>query len=243
MRRALQLFAASGSLIFAVRALAFWYRHPAEALFDGDLAAQRELARGMDRWATEDLGRDDFATGSDRFDGEWLFATRMMGVLGYGQTAIEHPELRAAHALRIDDAIDDLISVEGRAFDREAWGADPLDDLGTSRSHVGYLGYLGLALAMARTVNPETRHAPLEQRVVEHLVCRLEASEIGLLETYPGEVFPIDNTSFFGALGLHDRATGEDHSRLLERSSEALAGRYRDPHTGSRASRSRLRSA
>lgn len=232
VRRAVQLFAASVTLVVAVRSLAFYYGYPAEALYDGELAAQDEYARGMDRWIDEELTSRDFATGSDRFDGEWLFATRMMAVLGYGQTAIEHPELRPEHARLIDDAIDALISNEGRRFDREAWGSDALDDLGTRRSHVAYLGYLALALAMARTVNPPTRHAALEARVVDHLARRLEASETGLLETYPGEVYPIDNTSFLGALGLHDRATGEDHSALLERSCAGLAGRYRDPHSG-----------
>ena len=232
MRRAFQLLAGSVTLVFAVRLLALYYGHPARALYDGELAAQREHARGMDRWIDAELTRRDFATGSDRFDGEWLFATRMMAVLGYGQTAIEHPELQPEHARLIDDAIDALLSKDGRRFDREAWGSDPLDDLGTRRSHVAYLGYLALALGMARTVNPQTRHAALEARVVDHLARRLDASEIGLLETYPGEVYPIDNTSFLGALGLHDRATGEDHSGLIERSCARLLGRYRDPHSG-----------
>lgn len=220
------------AFVAALRALALACAHPASALYDGELEAQRELARGMDRWIEADLSRDDFDTGSSRYDGEWLFATRMMAVLGYAQTAIEHPELREDHARRIDDAIDGLVAPSGRAFDTEAWGHDPLDDLGGPRPHVAYLGYLALAASMARLVNPDSRHAALEQRIVEHLVARFEASPIGLLETYPGEVYPIDNTSFFGALAVHDRATGEDHSALIERLCEGLATRYRDPRTG-----------
>ncbi len=232
MRRALSTAAAALAFVAALRALALGLAWPAGALFDGDVVAQAELARAMDRWVDEDLSRDDFDTGSSRFDGEWLFATRMMAVLGYAQTAIEHPGLREEHAARIDAAIDGLVSEDGRAFDREAWGSDPIDDLGSARPHVAYLGYLALATSMARLVNPETRHAALEQRIVEHLVSRYEASSLGLLETYPGEVYPIDNASFFGALGVHDRATGEDHGALIERLCEGLATRYRDPRTG-----------
>jgi len=232
VQRTLQFIAAGVASLIALRVLAFGYAQPAEDLYDGDRAAQAELARGMRRWVERDLGRDDFATGSDRFDGEWLFATRMMAVLGYAQTAIEHPSLRAEHAVLIDAAIDDLVSESGRAFDREAWGSDPISDLSTDRAHVAYLGYLALAASLARLVDPDTRHAALEQRIVDHLSAHFEKSEIGLLETYPGEAYPIDNTSFFGALAVHDRATGEDHSELLASLLERLRHRYRDPRTG-----------
>ncbi|MCB9595494.1 MAG: hypothetical protein H6719_22425 [Sandaracinaceae bacterium] len=232
LKRALPTVAAVAAFVVALRALAFACAYPAGALYDGDLDAQAELAHGMERWVEADLSRDDFATGSSRFDGEWLFATRMMAVLGYAQTAIEHPELAEAHGRLIDRAIDGLVDEPGRAFDREAWGRDPLDDLGSPRPHVAYLGYLALATSMARLVNPDSRHAALEQRIVDHLVARFEASELGLLESYPGEAYPIDNTSFFGALAVHDRATGEDHRALITHLCEGLASRYRDPHTG-----------
>lgn len=215
-----------------VRALAFVHGRPGAALYDGEREAQAALAAGMDRWVSAPLDRGDFHTGGARFDGEWLFATRMMAALGYAQTAIAHPSLRDEHAAYVDAALDALVDRENRAFDAEAWGSDPLDDLGTDRAHVAYLGYLALALALARTVNPETRHAALEARVVDHLVARFERAPTGLLETYPGEVYPVDNTAFFGALAVHDRATGEDHSALLRRLLETLDARYRDPRSG-----------
>lgn len=232
MRRTLQATAGLLAFLASVRALAAWHGQPAEALYDGEREAQIGLARGVDRWLDEDLSRDDFDTGSGRYDGEWLFATRMMAILGYAQTALEHPELRDEHAARIDRALDALVSEESRAFDREAWGTDPLDDLGTDRPHVAYLGYLALALSLARLIEPDTRHAALEARVVAHLVGCFSRSEIGLLRTYPGEVYPIDNTSFFGALAVHDRATGEDHAALLRHLLGELDARYRDPRSG-----------
>ncbi len=232
MRPFAQIGAGALAFLLALRATAAVLSLPAGALYDGDRDAQVALARGVDRWTSGELDRGDFSTGSARFDGEWLFATRMMAVLGYAQTARRHPELRAAHATRIDHAIDALVSPAGRAFDREAWGHDPIDDLGGPRAHVAYLGYLALALALARELDPETRHADLEARVVQHLVRRLEDSPLGLLETYPSEIYPIDNTSFFGALAVHDRVTGEDHGPLLRRLLTGLLRDYRDPHSG-----------
>ncbi|MEQ8458768.1 MAG: hypothetical protein RLO52_31735 [Sandaracinaceae bacterium] len=232
MRRFVHWLAAAIAFFGAARGVAAWHGRDADALFDGELEAQRERARAMDAWTEADLDRGDFATGSARFDGEWLFATRMMAVLGYAQTALANPALRDENLARMDDCLDRLTHPDARRFDREAWGHDALADLGTTRDHVGYLGYLSLALAVTRAVNPETRHAALEARVMRHLVERAAASETGLLETYPGEVYPIDNTSFFGALGLHDRITGEDHTLLRARLSRTLEVRYRDPRTG-----------
>ena len=232
MRRASSLLAALIGFLLAVRGLAAWHGRDADALFDGELEAQRERARAMDAWTGADLDRGDFSTGAARFDGEWLFVTRLMAVLGYAQTALEHPELRAEHAARIDESLDAMLAPEARAFDREAWGRDALSDLGGARDHVGYLGYLSLALAVARAVSPTSRHVEMEERVMRHLVQRASANELGLLETYPGEVYPTDNTTFFGAIGVHDAVTGEDHGALRARLSRSLETRYRDPRTG-----------
>jgi hypothetical protein len=219
------------TLPLAFRAVVAWHGRHAGALYDGEREPQQALARGVDRWVERELGSDDFSTGSELFDGEWLFVTRMMAVLGYAQTAIEHPELREAHATRIDRALDELIAPSARAYDRREWGHDAFDDLGSTRPHVGYLAYLSLPLAMARFVNPDTRHAELEQRVIDHLVPLYEASSLDLLETYPGEMYPVDNVTFFAALAIHDRATGQDHRALLRRLLDGLS-RYRDPASG-----------
>lgn len=231
VRRALPVIAFLLTIPLTIRGLALWHAHGAGALYEGELEAQRELARGMDRWVDDELGVDDFATGSSTYDGEWLFVTRMMAVLGYAQTALEHPELREAHVTRIERCLDALIEPASRRYDTEKWGSDALDDLGGTRPHVGYLAYLALPLALARALDPGSRHAALEQRVIEHLVPLYEASPLDLLETYPREIYPVDNATFFAALAVHDRATGEDHGALLARLLRGLE-RYRDPRSG-----------
>ena len=181
MRRALPIVAFLLALPLAMRGLALWHGRGAGALFDGDRETHEAMARGVERWVEEELDRGDFTTGDARYDGEWLFATRMMAAIGYAQSALEHPELRQEHAASIDRCLEALVDPSARAFDREAWGSDALDDLGTDRPHVAYLGYLALALSLARLVDPETRFAALEERVIAHLVARYEASSLGLL--------------------------------------------------------------
>ena len=218
--------------LLGVRWVSCHHGHGAGNLFEGSLDAQLGLARGMDDWLDAGLGREDFATGSSRFDGEWLFGTYVMAVLGYAQTAQEHPELTAHHRTQIGRCLDALTAPETTAFDREAWGVDPLDDLGGPRPHAAYLGYAGLALAVARELDPQSPHAVLEQRVIDHLSAHLERSPLGLLATYPGEVYPVDNLAILGALATHDRATGEDHSAVMDALSQRLRTAFRDPNTG-----------
>ncbi len=207
-----------------------WSRRDAAELYDGDLDAQLELARGMDVWLRDDdVHTSSFSTGTARFDGEWLFATWMMGAMGYGQIALEHPELREEYAARMDACIERILRPESRAFERSAWGSDPIDDLGTRRAHAAWLGYLDLALALHVRLDPGSRWRELHERIVAHLGRRLDRASIGLLETYPGEVFPIDNAAFIGALGIS--GAGPDNPRVAS-FRETLESRYRDPSSG-----------
>lgn len=50
----------------------------AAAYFDGERARVDALAASVASWTSEALASSSFATGSRRFDGEWLFATYMM---------------------------------------------------------------------------------------------------------------------------------------------------------------------
>jgi hypothetical protein len=203
-----------------------WCAREAGPLFDGDAALHRKIALGL----AENVDAVDhraFSTGSALFDGEWWFGTFQMTALALDQEAIEHPEHRAGYVAAADRALDRLLSREVRAFDGDRWGQDPLDALDGPEDHAAYLGYAALALALHRAADPTTRRADLEQRVIDGLVRRFEAAAT-LLETYPGERYPVDNTAGLGAIGLHDRVTGQDHSALLAR----YEARYREHYLG-----------
>jgi len=126
-----------------------------------------------------------------------------------------------------------MLSPELRGFDREAWGSDPLQSLSVDRGadHVAYLGYLNLLLGLERVLAPKTRHAALNDRITSALVRRLERAPLLLLQSYPREVYPVDNCAVAGSIALRDRATGSDHSVLLDRWSRRLRERYLHPET------------
>ncbi len=198
----------------------------ADAWYRGDPETTEKLARSVSRWVDEPLDPSTFATGSRRYDGEWLFGTYMMAAMGEAQTAIERPERRIEARRRVAKAIDRLLEPGARAWDREAWGEDPIDTLATTnRGHVAYLGYLGLALGMERALG-DAKHARLHDAVVAAIARRLAGPE--LLETYPGEIYPVDNAAAIGALGLHDRTTGGDHRARIARYARTIRQKHLD---------------
>jgi hypothetical protein len=206
----------------------------ADDWFRGDADAQAALERGVEEIVARPLTRGDFPTGSRVLDGEWLFGTYMMAAMGFGQLALEHPERRAHELALMRPCIDKMISAKVRAFDAEAWGGDdPLDGLdGDAADHGSYLGYLDLALSLERLLDRDNPHARLNDRVTAALARRLGGSRSLLLESYPGEVFPVDNGAVIGAIALHDRATGGDHAALIARFSAKLRERSIDARTG-----------
>jgi hypothetical protein len=229
------LVALASTLMLALLARAgapAWHARDADALFDGERDAQMAMADGMDRWIQGDLAHHDFRTGSPRFDGEWLFGTYMMAAMGHGQIAIEHPELRAQQASRMEPCIEGMLARESRAFDRAAWGHDPLSSPGSSRAHVAYLGYMNLVLSLHRMLDPDSPYAALNDRVTRHLMRLAKRSRTGLLETYPGEVYPVDNAAFVASVAMHQRATGQDHSKFLAKWFETFEQGYVDTDSG-----------
>lgn len=194
----------------------------AGAYFEGDPSAVDPLAASVARWTRDpSLTAGAFATGSKRFDAEWLFGTYMMAAMGFGQVALEtnDPTRKRESIENMERCLDAVLGPAGRAFDRDAWGIDAIASTHEApgsahdRGHVAYLGYAGLALGLHRVLVSESRFAKTDDEIAAALTRRFEASRTGLLETYPGEVYPVDNAAALGALALHARATGADLPR------------------------------
>jgi hypothetical protein len=206
----------------------------AGAWFDGDPARVDALAAQVADWTAEDLAPATFATGSERFDGEWQFGTYMMAAMGFGQVVLERPERRDESLARMERCLDALLSPPVHRFDTAAWDEDAIASLdrADARGHVAYLGYAGIALGLHRVLRPASRFSEIDDRIVDALVRRLEASPAGFAETYPGEVYPVDNTAAFAAIALHARATRRPVPAVVTRGVAALRARAIDPASG-----------
>jgi hypothetical protein len=195
-----------------------------------------ELARGVESLLqTGDLEHACFGTGSELFDGEWLFGSNMMASVGYSQLALARPDLAAWCETRSRACIARLQSPEVRAFDARSWrGEDPLESLAGAHGHAAYLGYFNLVLGLHRKAfgDDEGGIAALNDRISMALVRRMDASPMGLLETYPGEAYPVDNCYVAGSIGLHQAVTGIDHSATIERWVKNVRSRAVHAETG-----------
>ena len=212
----------------------------AAAYFDGDRKSVDALAASVAAWTDEELAPSSFATGSKRFDGEWLFGTYMMAAMGFGQVALasDDPARRAESITHMERCLDAMLSPSARVFDRDAWTLDALASLDArrgsaqDRGHVAYLGYAGLALGLHRMVVPVSRFDATHDALADALARRFVAAPSGLVETYPGEVYPVDNAAALGALALHAKATHAEPSAGLLRGLDAIRTRAVQPATG-----------
>jgi hypothetical protein len=201
---------------------AWWCGRQGDALFDGDVAAERALAAGAREWLSQDPESMAFGTGSPRFDGEWFLIVHMAAALGFGQTALEHASLRAEHEPLVARSVDRLLGPRGRAHDVDAWHEDPIEALDGPRGHLAFLGYANLALSMHRRLDPASRFGALNDAITDALARRLAGHPTGLLESYPGETYPADNAAAIASIALHDRATGHDHGAAVKTAMAAL---------------------
>lgn len=210
-----------------------WCGRDADRWMQGRLEIQLALAGPVERQIDDgSLGRNKFQTGSAQFSGEWLFGTYLMAGFGFGHMALEHPELTEKHAALMARCIDAILRPEVRAFDAESWGEDPLAAIGGPNAHVAYLGYLNLLLGMHRQVSGATNYAALNDRISMSLARQLADSPWSMLETYPGEAYPVDNCFVIGSLGLHQTVSGTDHSAVIRRWVDTVRARYVDEKSG-----------
>lgn len=196
----------------------------------GNPKIEDPLANGLARWTTTDLAATSFATGSSRFDGEWRFGTYVMAALGFGQIALERPEARAENLARMEHCLEVLDDPRLRQFDTAAWGDDAIETLPNGDGHIAYLGYVSVAYALHRRLVPDSRFAAREQAISEALEKRVLRSPLAFVETYPNELYPVDNAAVIAALALHARATNTPPSPAIAKLEDALRAQI-DPQS------------
>lgn len=182
-------------------------------LYDGEVGVVMGLAEAVTaRTSGRLVSRSAFGNSSARFDDEWIFGTYYAAAIGFGQAALEHPELRSRMRQEMERCIDRLLDPRVRSFDSDGWHEDALASLSGPHGHAAYLGYTGLVLGLHRRVFPDSRFADVQERITTALRRRFRASPSGLIETYPGEAYAIDSISGRVAVAMADDAAGRPRS-------------------------------
>jgi hypothetical protein len=183
----------------------------AEAFFDGDLATQDALARAVAQAVLERESPIFYRTGSERFDCQSAIAIYQMTLLGLGQIVIEHPDKRDAYVPAMRRAAELMLDPATMRYAAHAYGHDGVSAMGAGEGHA-YLGYVNLGLGMLRIVDPDHPLSKVHDRITAQLADRLEASQSGMIETYPHEAWPPDVAAVAGSIGLHASATHADRA-------------------------------
>lgn len=210
----------------------WWCMRDADKWYRGDPSLQRALAQGVERLIRDGVNLSDFNTGIDQFNGEWLFGTYLMAGFGFGQLALAGNADTARMSSLMEMCIERMLDSDIRSFDRNAWNSDPVEALGSTEDHAAYLGYFNLLLGFHRLVNPDSKYGELNDRITGHLSSRLKASPTGLLETYPGEVYPVDNCAVIGSIGLHARIMKMPQPGVVIDAVDLFRRKYIDPESG-----------
>ncbi len=210
----------------------YWCGREAGLWYEGDPALQNSLAQGVARWINDDLDIHRFPTGSDHFNGEWLFGTYMMAGMGFAQMAMEHPKDRQVYLELVEQCIEQLLSPQVRQFDRQIWNDDPLDSFDSDHGHAAYLGYLNLLLSLHRQLDPRSPYAILNREITATLARRVELSSSGLLETYPGEIYPVDNCAVIASIAIYSRASRGTYQDVVTQWVTRCRQHWIDPKTG-----------
>jgi hypothetical protein len=211
----------------------WWCGRDAARWYDGDEALAMQLADEVIAFeASDDAARTGAA--ADRFAGEWALVTHQMSALGLAQLCLANPDRRERLAPEITRAALKSFRPEMRTFGTRAWGGeDAMANLGSAHGHA-YLAYPALAVGMARVLDPAFPASVARQHdaLIAAYERRLLASSTGLIETYPGEAYPTDTAAVAGAIAVHGRATGADHSRVLARWAALVQKVQIDPASG-----------
>jgi len=196
-----------------------------------DPAPVAALSTLVDRQLRPDLTADDFGRHHARFDGEWWLGSFAMAAAGFSAAQRVDPD--PAHGARAARALDRMLDPAVRAFDTAAWGTDMLDDLDRDDHDHAVLGYVGVAMGAARRVDRDAVDPALHDAVVAALSRRLADQPPGhLLQTYPGEAYPVDNAAVAAAIALHAEATRQPEPPWFRPWLAGWASRWIDPATG-----------
>jgi hypothetical protein len=197
------------------------------------IALHRDLSPRFESWARERIasGRAAHAPLHDVPTTEWPMFTAVFYLLATEELerAFTRGELdgdpRPKSYARgaIDAARDLILDPSHHTWVRTHWGDDYLH-----RENVFFRSLLIAGLTVHETLTGDGKSLSLLFDQVESLALELDRSELGVLDDYPGECYPIDVLAAIGIIRRADAVLGTDHSEFVARSARAFEGPLAD---------------
>lgn len=208
----------------------WWCGRHAGNVYQGLESYQIPLAQNVAKNALKSVGKMKFKTGSSLFNAEWELVTCQMTVLGLGQVLEEHPEKSSQLLPAMETCLDWMLSPQALSFGASRWNqkGKPIEQL----KPAAYLGYINMALGMHRQFKPASKWSKIHDQLSIKLINYLENNPLYTLQTYPHESYPADISTVLGSIGLHAKVSGQDHSKVLNKSLLAFKKWAIEPTSG-----------
>ena len=194
------------------------------------LQLHRSITPRYARWATARVAAGQVATKTENVSGtEWPLYGSVFYLLGEEQLQAaweanhallgEEPRRFARDAI---EAAARLVSDPKHAtWVRYYWGEDYLQ-----KEDVFYRMLLISALASHRHLTGSDEFLALLRSQTDGLADELSASRSGLLDDYPGQCYPTDVLSAWGAIQRADSVLGTDHSAQIAAAARGFTGAH-----------------
>lgn len=168
------------------------------------------------------------------FKGEWAFGTYAMTAYAVTNLAFHFPETQPEAIGIVHQLITQLLTPEIRQFDTRQWrGKDALADLGSENGHIAYLGQLNMMLAAYHYLGgTDPKLTQLFQQNSDHLFQSINRVPFLNAETYPREIYTMDNAVAIASLTLHDQLWPSRAKGLSARWLNFMTHNYQDKTTG-----------
>lgn len=168
----------------------------------------------------------------DLFQGEWALGTFSMTAIALTNIAFLDPSTQSDARNAVGLLVERMRQPAVSRFDTDQWKEEALETLDKNRGHIAYLGQLNLALAAWHFLGGDARYRLLFERVSEAIQRRVEASPFLNAETYPGEIYPMDNVAALASLELYERWVYQRPSSTVQRWVAYGKTHLRDKRTG-----------
>jgi hypothetical protein len=192
----------------------------------------RRLTPDIEAWADERVqtGRAAEAMLHDVPTTEWpmftavfyLMATDAM-VADWEASGRHGPSPLEASRGAVSAAKDLILDPAHHTWVRTHWGPDYMH-----QENVFFRSLIIAGLTSYERLTHDGTTTPLLRDQVETLAAALDASELGVLEDYPYECYPIDVLAAVGFIQRADSVLGTDHSAFVARSRRAFEGPMAD---------------
>ena len=185
----------------------------------------RALSPRFERWARQRIesGRAAAAPLHDVPTTEWPMFTAVFYLMATERLQLEGLAPMQYSASAVAAARDLLLDPVHHTWVRTHWGDDYLH-----RENFFFRSLLIAGLTSYEALTRDGSSLPMLRDQVETLSAALDRSELGLIDDYPGECYPIDVVAGIGFIRRADAVLGTDHSRFVARSLRAFEGPMAD---------------